>query len=116
MKKNSTALAWAHHEKRSDYVNEKLKESGLDIPSGYLESFIEKATAKVGSPFHYEKVGVAIDDTTWGMGKASEKPKSTNEKLWKLDKKPSPLDYVIEMESTEMPSILSRSGESDGGE
>lgn len=50
------------------------------------------------------------------MGKASEKPKSTNEELWKLDKKPSPLDYVIEMESTEMPSILSRSGESDGGE
>ena len=124
--KNSMPLAWAHHYKRSDYVTEKLKESGLDIPSGSLESFVDEATAKEGSPFHDERVGVAIDDTISGLGKESEKPKltkeelgkewgnrkSTNEESGKLDKKPSPLDYVIEKESTEMPSIY----ESDGGE
>ncbi len=72
-------LAWEHHYNRSDYVTEKIKESGIDIPSGYLEKFVDESTAKEDSPFHDERVGVAIDDTVSGLGKESEKLKLIKE-------------------------------------
>lgn len=59
--KNSIPFAWAHHEKRSNYV----KESGLHM--GIVKGFVDRAIEKKG--FHDDKVGVAINDTTSGIGK-----------------------------------------------
>lgn len=67
MKKNSMPFPWAHHERRSNYVTDKLNESGLEM--GKVEGFVDKTTLHEGSTFHDERVGVAIDDTSWDIGK-----------------------------------------------
>ena len=132
--KNSMPFAWAHHHKRCDYVNEKLIESGVNFDWGTVEGVVDRLTDKEGSPFHGDRVGIAIDDTTSGIakkdtssgiakndtpsgitkGKECENNSTTEESSSvKYDnKKLSPLDYVLEKESTEMPSFY----ESDGGE
>lgn len=127
-------FAWAHHHKRCDYVNEKLIESGVNLDWGTVEGVVDRLTDKEGSPFHGDIVGIAIDDTSSGIEKKdivsgiakNDTPSgitkskecennSTTEESSSVkydNKKLSPLDYVLEKESTEMPSFY----ESDGGE